>query len=180
MSLKSAKSSGSITTRLTLFYSLATFVLITLIALFLYGTTVHILHRANYQFLSNEIDILTKLLKKKSVNPLVLEQKVIEVPYTETGSVYHYYIRIIDDQNKLVIETPRMEQAFHNVAFFDKATVPQEKESDWWDSPNGHHYLLIKAPALYGKTDKTWTIQIALDISYQQIVINKYRIMLIC
>ncbi|MHB1948510.1 MAG: heavy metal sensor histidine kinase [Gammaproteobacteria bacterium] len=169
----------SIITRLTLFYSFAAFILITVIALLLYGTTVHILHRGNYQFLSNEVDILRKLLINKKVNPQVLEQKVIEVPYTETGSVYHYYIRILNDKNAVVIETPQMEKAFHNVPFFNKTTIPESKETDWWDSENGRNYLLIQAPAVYGANNHTWRIQIALDITYQQELISKYLILLI-
>lgn len=180
MYLKNADThTGSITTRLTLFYSFATFLLITIIALFMYGTTVHILHRANYQFLSNEVDILRKLLQHKSVSRLVLEQKVIEVPYTETGSVYHYYIRILDDKNRLVIETPQMDKVFRNISFFQKTDRPLTKETDWWNSTNGHNYLLIQSPATYGATNQTWWIQIALDISYQQTLISKYRSMLI-
>lgn len=169
---------GSITTRLTLFYSFAAFALITVIAFLLYGTTVHILHRANYQFLSNEVDILRKLLVNKKVNQQVLEQKVIEVPYTETGSVFHYYIRILNDKNQTVIQTPQMEKAFRYASFFNQIIIPSSKETDWWDSPNGRNYLLIQAPALYGATNHTWRIQIALDITYQQDLISKYRILL--
>lgn len=184
MSLKRAKNSflksGSITTRLTVLYSLATFILMTVITLFLYGVTVHILHHANYNFLSNEIDILSKLLKNKNVSYVVLEQRVIEVPYTETGSIYHYYIRILNDKNETVIETPRMKNVFKDVEFFQHATHSSIKEADWWNSSN-RNYLLMQSQALYGKTGKMWKIQIALDISYQQAVINKYSfVFIIC
>lgn len=177
MSSKNVNKSISITSRLTLFYSLTTFILITVIAFVLYGTTIHILHRANYQFLSNEVDILTKLLMKKPINHLLLEQKVIEVPFTDTGALYHYYIRILNDKNKRVIETPQMEKAFRHASFFNKTPIPSDKQSDWWDSDNGRHYLLMQAPVKYNDHN-IWRIQIALDISYQHAMIGKYQLLL--
>lgn len=164
----------SITTRLTLFYSVTTCILLIIIALCLYGATVHILHKANYQFLSNEVDILTKILKKKPLSWFVLEQKVVDVPYTETGSVYHYYIRILNEKSQSMIETPQMGSAFQNADFFKRAIKLQGKEVDWWNAQNGRNYLLIQAPVVYSSLNKTWRIQIALDITYQQVMIKKW------
>ncbi len=174
MFLKNIKN-NSITTRLTLFYSIATFLLITVIAFFLYGTTIHILHKANYHFLSREVDILANLIKKKSLNWSMLEQKVIEVPYTETGSDYHYFIRILNENNQIVLQTPQMDEVFHHTDFFNKKPLSSHKKIDWWSADKETNYVLIQAPVINGETNKYWRIQIALDISYQQAIINKYH-----
>lgn len=182
MFLKSAKinffKNKSITTQLTLVYSLTTFVLITAIAFFIYGTMVHILHNANSRFLSNEVVIITKLLKEKKLNLPVLQQKIIDVPYTETGSDYHYYIRIIDGNNKLFIETPQMGKVFQYASFFKKNIYLAGKEKDWWDAA-GRNYLLIQSPVNRQGDNKVWRIQIALDISYQQFMVRNYHIVLL-
>lgn len=148
--------------------------MITVIAFILYGTTVHILHVANNRFLSHEVDLLSKILKKYPKNEAILEQKVIDIPYSERGSVYHYYIRILNENNQTVIETPQMGKVFYNADFFNKANFPVSKENDWWNSALGDNYLLIRAPVHLGKSQKQGTILIALDISYQQKMIRKY------
>lgn len=182
MSLKSVNfKNSSITNQLTLFYSITTIILLTVIAFCLYATTIHILHRANYQFLSNEVDILTKILKKKPISWSVLEHKVVDVPFCETGSVYHYYIRILNENNQSIIETPQMGKGFQNTDFFNKTGISSNKEIDWWNSPKGRHYLLIQSPILHGEANKLLRIQIALDITYQQQMINKWLwILIIC
>lgn len=170
---------GSIRTRLTLFYSLTTFILLTVTASFLYGTTVHILYHANHQFLSHEIDILKNLLEKKPQNKLALEQEVIEVPHIETGSVYHYHIRILDAKNNILLQTPNTNTVLAKAEFFNQTASLPEKESAWWNAPNGDRYLLMQATSPFGKTKNILTIKVALNVSYQQQIINKYRSILI-
>lgn len=165
----------SITARLTFFYSTTTFILLTIVALFLYGTTIYVLHNANHQFLSNEIDILKNLLENKPNNRLALEQKVVEVPYTKTGSVYHYYIRILDDKRKIVLKTPETEGVFHKAAFFNTPGEYLHKEIQWWKGEGRNQFLLMQSEAKFGKTNRPWLIQVALDISYQQKMINQYQ-----
>lgn len=158
----------SITTRLTFFYSCTTILLVSLFAIFLYGTMIHILHNGNYQFLSSEVDIIAKVLNKNKVNNDILEHKIVEVPHTKTGSVYHYYIRLLDENNRVVIETPHMETFFQNTRFFDNLVKPNTKKTQWWTGTNKQKYILIKSPVFNKEKQRMWQVQIALDISYQQ------------
>lgn len=167
--------SSSIRTRLTFYYSLTTFALVTILASFLYFITTHILYSANYQFVTDEIKIIKKLLENKPDNHQALEQEVVEAPFTETGSVYHYYLRILDANQQVVLQTPHIDRALEKSPFFTQKLAPNSKQSAWWDSPDKRNYLLMQATSFLGKTQQLRIIQVALDISYQENIISKYR-----
>lgn len=173
------KQLNSITVRLTFFYSVATFILLFVIGLFLYGTTVHVLHRANNQFLSHEIVILKKLLKNQSKNRLALEQKVVEIPNAETGSAYHYFVRILDEKNNVVLQTPGIKKVLKNNRFLNrKAKLVNDKLKRW--SGDGYtQYVLMQSPVHFGPSHQSGLIQIALDVSYQQQMLKQYQVILL-
>lgn len=173
------KQLNSITARLTFFYSVATFTLLLVIALFLYGTTIHTLHRANSQFLSNEINILKNLLENKPKSHLALQQKVVEVPYAETGSVYHYFIRILNDKKKIELQTPGMKQALNNSGFILKPYLLEDQKIYKWRGKNSRQYVLMQAAANFNKSNHFWLIQVALDVSYQQKILHQYQLALV-
>src|SRR5689334_2695011 len=122
---------ASIKARLTLFYGLATAILLTVTALFLFCTTLHIMHKANQQFLSDEIDIIKNLLEKKSNHLFALKQEVTETPYTQTASEYHFYIRILDDKKKILLETPHFSNLLQSAKLFNQP-ASAHKNSAWW------------------------------------------------
>jgi len=173
MFLKRVKFFHSMTARLTFFYSAATFILLFVIGIFLYGTSVHVIHRANYHFLSHEIDILKNLIENKPNNRTALEQKVVEVPYTDTNSLHHYYVRILDSNQHLILQTPGIKkvlQATHflqaNVANFKLHRLQAGKDKQ---------YVFMQSLGRYKNTNQTWTIQVILDVTYQQQILNQYR-----
>lgn len=174
----SSNAKQSIKSRLTLFYGLATAVLLTFTALFLYFTTTHIMYQANQQFLSDEVDVLNNLLENKSDHLFALKQEVVEEPYTQTSSEYHYYIRIIDHQKNILLETPHFDTMLGGAEFFAQR-ASSEKESARWKSANGNPYILMQAIGGFGKAHEPVIIQVALDISYQQHIINKYSQLLV-
>lgn len=166
----------SITGQLTLFYSASTFILITVISLCLYLVIINILYSADRQFLRDEFTIIKNILESKHPNVLSLKQEVNLIPNSLQSSVYHYYIRVLDKQNNVLAETPNMSSIFRNNYFFNNLIyAPSNKNTKWRQSNAGKHYLLkqslIKAPT----GNKSWLVQMALDVSYQQIIINKYR-----
>lgn len=173
MSLRNAKSL-SIKSRLILFYSLATIVLLALVAVFLYWTMLDTLHDADHQFISAEIDILQYLLDTKPDDLGALKQEVNESPYALRNSVYRYYIRILDNQSNLIIETVGMKNALRGIDFRNTKIGSLDKISFWAQSLNGDNYLLMESTVIAKK--KSWLIQAALDVSYQQSLINNYKI----
>lgn len=164
-----------ISVQLTFFYSLSTFILITIVSFFFYLGMVNILHNADYQFLSDEINIIKNLLETKPNNLIALKQEIIDIPYSLNNSVYHYYIRVLDHNRKVVSETQHMDKIITHNAFFFNEKTSYKKQSQWWKADDGRHYLLMQSSVKVGKKRHLSVIQIALDVSYQKAVINKYR-----
>src|SRR5438552_14538 len=89
--LNSILNTISIRTRLTFFYSLSGFVLLTLLAIFLYWLTTNILYNADYQFLSDEIDTVQYILHNKAYNLSTLKQACVETPSERSRTIYRYF-----------------------------------------------------------------------------------------
>lgn len=178
MFLKSVKnifsSAGSVAGQLTLFYGASSFALLTVASLFLYWAMVNVLYNADQQFLLDEMNIIQNILEKNPDNILALKQEISDIPNSLQSSVYHYYIRMLDNNKNIIAETPYTNIFIQKNDFFNKNNF-SEKESQWWQSSKGNHYLLMQSVVKSSKENKSWLIQIALDVSYQQNIINKYR-----
>lgn len=98
----------SIRTRLAILYSFAAFIVLTLITLFLYWETLNILHRADYQYLSDEVEALQQILQYKRIDMGVLTKDIIEYSEKTGDSIYRCYTRIYKENNQVLIESPGM------------------------------------------------------------------------
>jgi two-component system heavy metal sensor histidine kinase CusS len=174
MSLKSANK-GSITLRLTIFYSLATFFLLAFVALFLYWGMSENLYQSDYQYVRDQIHALKNILQNKPHDFSALRQEVDEIPTVISETGYRYFIRVLDETGKLVIQTNGMQENFNEANFFNGKMKPAKKTFDWWIAPDGKEYLLMKARVYWGRSQKLWNTQVALDVSYQKSMIQLYR-----
>jgi two-component system heavy metal sensor histidine kinase CusS len=180
MFLKNAKrffvKSSSITVRLTLFYAIATFLLLVAIAFFLYWAMVSILYQNDKQFLVDKIAVVTYLLNNKDVDHSALKHEVCDVPFVLSNSIYHYSIRIMDKSDHTVLETMGMQNKFKDIDFFTKPLALAKRESQWWRANNGEKYLLMQTAVKIGSgSGSIRIIQAALDVSYQHAAISQYR-----
>jgi len=143
------------------------------IALFLYWVTINILYKADYQFLSDEVDTVQYILHNKAYNVSALKQAVIDTPSERNGSIYRYYIRVSDDKGQLIIATPGMESILAvSKAAATNTTDLLAKKRYWWYENNDTNYLVIQSPVQLGIKNNFGKIQIALDISYQHKVVS--------
>lgn len=163
---------SSIRTRLTFFYTLAVFVVLTIIVLILYWTTIHLLYKADYEFLADEVDTIQYILEKNPINEIALKEAVVDAPLSPEGSIYRYFIRILDNKKNLLIETPGTKQVLQNVNNLHKSSEFIEKKRFFWYENNDSKYLLIQAPIMLGKKSSVGFVQIALDITYQHSIIH--------
>jgi two-component system, OmpR family, heavy metal sensor histidine kinase CusS len=175
MFLKSVKkifsNRTSIKSQLTVFYTAASFFLVSCIAVFLYWQIINVLHQNDRQFLLDEMHVIQYLLEKNDTR--LLQHEIIDVPRVMKNSIYHYSIRIIDPQNKIVMSTPGMENALHGIRT-DFTTAEQITYSDeWWHTKHHDTYLLMRS--IVNATAGRWIIEAALDISDQHEMIVKYR-----
>ncbi|VVC77293.1 Sensor kinase CusS [Aquicella siphonis] len=168
----------SIRTRLTLFYSLAAFIIMTVITLFLYWESVNVLYKADYQFLADEAESIQHILQNNKLNSNALAQAVIDVPAHHGNSIYRHYVRILDENNNTIIETPGSPK----IPLVDPARNPPSahhfKKSYRWYNTHDTSYLLVQTPVTLPK-GKSGIMLITLDISYQHAVISDRKFLII-
>lgn len=180
MLLKNAKSvfspTRSITTRLTVFYAVATFILLVVIAIFLYLGMIGFLYQNDQQFLSDEIEVVQYLLGSQDHDQSALKHEVRDVPFVLAHSMYHYAIRVIDNNDHIVMQTPGMREALRTADFFNKTSKKVGKRNQWWYAPNGDKYLLMEVVRKNNQQENgVWMVQAALNVSAQHAVIDLYR-----
>lgn len=168
----------SIKTRLTLYYSLAAFIVFTTITLFLYWETINILYKADYQFLSDEVDTIQRIIQNKSSNAAALQQAVFTVPAQHGNSIYKHYVRILDNNNQVVIETPGIPQILPLDGTSKQTSTHTDRKYYRWYTYHDTKYLLIHS-TIKLKNNQSGMIQIALDITNQHAVISDRKFVII-
>ena len=175
MSLKSVKKAWinrrSITLLLTLYYTFATSILLAVITLSLYWAMVGALSKAEHQFLTDEISILQHIVSTKKHDLHAIKYDVSEISYLLDNSVYNYYIRILDENRKTIVQSKGMDHVVQRTSFFDNHIGTNK--SYWWQTSDGKSYLLMQSIAEH--SSRQWIIQVALDVTYQRNEIMEYR-----
>lgn len=162
----------SITERLITIYTLFSLLLLLTITLSLYWIFASRLNKENHLFLENNVLVLQGIMQQQPHDLSALQEEVVLEP-----SLNHYFTRIIDEQGNVLIETPHMRdhippQVFEglDLNFFPPFAIRK------WSTTEAHHkkkyYLLINAKAY---PEKNQSIQIALDITKNQEIIQYYR-----
>lgn len=168
----------SIRTRLTVFYSIAAFILLTVITVFLYWETINILYKADYQFLSDEVESIQYAMQNKQANLAALKKEAIASPTQAIDSIYRYYVRIFDDHSQILIETPEISHILPPDTNISLTHKHVSKKTFRWYSYNNNNYLLVQAPIKYSK-GKYGAVQIVLDISYQHTVMSDRKYLMV-
>lgn len=163
----------SIKTRLTIFYSIAAFVVLTILSLMLYWQTINVLYKTDYRFLSDEVDTIKYILNNEPFDIRELKQAVIDAPTQTDRSIYRYYIRVLDSKEMTIMETPEMGDILPSNQF---AYKPHHKASYHWYNKNDKRYLLIRS-SVHLQNNSTGLIEIVLDISYQHAFISDRKIL---
>ncbi|MBI3611513.1 MAG: heavy metal sensor histidine kinase [Nitrospirae bacterium] len=160
---------GSITGRLTVLYTASAVGMLVAATGFLYWVLVKNLEKTDRLFLTDKIQVLRAILRGYPGETEGLEEEV------NLGGPYD--VRILDKENRTLIETPDMARhlppsAFpHPIGFSKMAKAGIKRRL-----PNGRSYLLIAAWAESGRSDANpRLLQVALDISNEEILIVGYR-----
>ena len=168
-----APANWSITSRLTWTYTFSAFCILITTALTLYWIFTTRLEKENYKFLVNNILILQKALQnKKNSNADFLNEEIVLEP-----AIYHYYVRVIDENGQILHETPGMSDKVDMAPF--SQIIPKADDhfpAIYWKSERKNHrtkyYLLLNAQVAQ---DDNRYIQIAKDISSERDIIIDYR-----
>lgn len=164
-SLKNANNPSpiSIKYRLAFFYSVSVFVLLAFIAVFLYWQMSNVLHKADYQFLDSQVEEIQDLLLANQHVSMdsALKKVIVENPLDSMNANYRYFIRIINHDGRIQLETPGIADIVTN----EQVSYEKEIKYFWYDK-NKIHYLLVQHAAKM--PDGTLKhIQVLLDVSSQ-------------
>ncbi|MDC4225172.1 MAG: hypothetical protein MPW17_11315 [Candidatus Manganitrophus sp.] len=103
---KRLPNAGSITAKLTFLFSLSAFVIFGAAALFFNWVVERNLHNEDNQFLADKIHVLRRILQER---PDDLDFLRAEAEWEVAARQFvPYYVRVLDDQMRTVIETPEM------------------------------------------------------------------------
>ncbi len=176
MSLKNVKKNkffSSIKSRLIFLYSLGVFFLLSTVCIFLYWQTINTLHKADYQFLDDEVENVQILLNARDQYSKSIKQAVMIDPIQSENSMYRYFIRIVDDKAGVISETPGM----RNILPAYQLNNTSRKKYRWY-SKNDVTYLLVQKSIFINPERKAY-IQILLDVSSQHSFINDRKNLLL-
>jgi two-component system heavy metal sensor histidine kinase CusS len=182
------KPRGSIVARLTALYTVSALAMLLLAAVFLHWTLVVNFHRQDAQFLADKVQLLRTILSRTPADAADLQEEV----EWETASLHFtkYYARVLDADDRTLMETPGMSNALP-VALFPLPTDAPQLESQVVIRTvrGGQKFLLLSAnaesrgeaplarqspvSAVSGSSRRI--IQVALDVSAEDAFLRHYR-----
>ncbi|MBI4660845.1 MAG: heavy metal sensor histidine kinase [Verrucomicrobia bacterium] len=164
----------SITRQLTLHYVVSTAALLLLAGGFLYWTLRRNLDHTRHALLASKIEVLRVLLRE----PDKMAALTSEVEHEASEShPLRYYLRILDEQNRVLLETPGMKDLAPVGLFPDPVETSAESINNIQQkSQSGRSLLFLAVQAVAGLagTEKR-TLQIALDTSSGSALLADYR-----
>ncbi|MGH8613125.1 MAG: heavy metal sensor histidine kinase [Gammaproteobacteria bacterium] len=165
----------SLARRLTLLYAGSSFLMLLLAAAYLYWSLVDNLELEDSAFLANEIQECRSLLHESPHDEHALAHEIQIEP--AANPVIKYYMRLLNNQGRILLETPRMANVLP-VASFPVAIATTEipMRGTFWKSGSGESYLLMSALAQVDMDGIAPRIlHIALDVSAEEALIARYR-----
>lgn len=142
---------------------------------FLYWVLVRSLERENNQFLADKVHVLRAILRDRPDNIDALEEVKLEGAALQFSK---YYVRILDERGRTLIETPGMDAIDAGpLAFPTPIEVTQTPGAGRrWKSRNDESYLLIAARTELGPSgEDRRLLQLVLDVSHSELLLADYR-----
>jgi two-component system heavy metal sensor histidine kinase CusS len=170
-------------TWLTLYYSVSVFVLLAAASAFLYWGLERSMDQQNRDYVHQKMQVLVQLLQEQPLNRAGIEQEVREEAEISGHSGSPFFLRILDADDRLIVETPGMASILPE-AVFPAANMTEPKQRSW-SAHGGLEFLLGSVLAsASAPTLAQWRVQAALNVSSEQGVLSRYRrdiaIVLIC
>lgn len=164
----------SIARRLTLLYAGSSLLMLVLAAAYLYWSLVRDVERDDNDFLANKIQECRRLMMEGAKDSGLLAHEI----ETEAAAsqFIKYFVRLVDGQGKVVLETPGMPELLPT-NYFPAALggdlVPSRGKI--WKLASGAAYSLKAAQAPAPRTGAAPVLQVALDVTSDEALITGYR-----
>ncbi|MBI5386901.1 MAG: heavy metal sensor histidine kinase [Verrucomicrobia bacterium] len=165
----------SITRRLTLLYAASTAALLLLAGGFLYWTLKSSLEQTRHGLLASKIEVLRLLLREQPEKAQALASEVEHE--AGEGHPLKYYLRILDEQDRVLLETPGLEKLIPAELFPPPVEVTAGPLKDVQQKRQaGRSFLLMSVRAPTGTAGREQrTLQIAVDVSAGAALLTNYR-----
>jgi two-component system heavy metal sensor histidine kinase CusS len=160
--LKQTKKIRSIQSQLLFLYSIVIVCILTLAAIGFFWEEQNIVNRADYNFIADEVNDIQFIIAEKSNDMDLLKQKIITKPLRTHNSMYRYYIRVLDDENHVLLETPGMPEVL------EAANSPEQKSD----------FMRIESPVIFKDRAQQGMVQVVLDTAYEHRITKDRRIFL--
>lgn len=164
----------SITGRFTVLYVASTAALLLLAVGFLYLALERNLHARDDALLTSKVQVLRLLLREQ---PDKTQALASEVEHEAAESPLRYYLRILDDQGRVLIETPGMKDLLPVALFPAPAPVSAESPVSLDEFSRAHQsFLLLAVQATAGAGGREPRfLHVALDVSTDLALLADYR-----
>lgn len=160
------------TTLLTLYYTVCTAVLLAAASGLLYWSISRSLVRADEDFLTHKMQVLTLILQRQPLDRVGLEQEVLDEARISARSRSPFLLRVLGADGRLLTETPGMNAITPVQAFPPAGARPAQARRI--ASLHGKT-LLLAALSLPGPPGDSWRVQAALDIDADMRLLRRYR-----
>ena len=158
----------SLVSRLTLWFSASTFLLVLIATASLYWSLARTLHHEDDLLISDRVQAMSQLLKSDSTNLELIKNRV-EIEWANRKFEL-VFVRILDQSGRTVTETP----GFSSVSVFDSVSDVSTEKTD----PKTFRVYKVKtthAEIFQNSIPQIYTIQIALDRTTESGFLATYR-----
>ena len=159
-------------------YTFSISLLLIMIVAFFYEELSSSLREEEKQLLAEKVHFIRTVLKRSEDNRIFFEEEIRRGVRTEDYKPYFiYFIRILEPQGSVLIETPGMAKilpaSIFPIPFAEKNQSNLAQKPVRWDKADGNTYLLLAAKA--DMKPHTHVIQLAMDISYEEMLLQIYE-----
>ncbi|SRR5579871_856717 len=163
---------ASLAARMTLWYALSTFSLVLMASGFLYHALSESLAHDEDALLSEKFQNLTVRMDDRTSDLNDLREFVGELPMWYRNA--SFWTRILDDQGRLLTETPGMSHSLPLALF---KTLPSKNGNPMATSTEGRPFRIFSATGIWTghSPPSRVTAQMAVDITSDQAILAKFR-----
>jgi two-component system heavy metal sensor histidine kinase CusS len=163
---------GTLAFRLTAWYVLAGLALVVFTSASLFFVLVTELKKSTDLFLADKIHVLRTMLRERPDDWDGLRE---EIELESAARRYQqFYIRLLDERNVPLLTTPEMAEQL-DLSQLTAQTQSRPERAESMQGRNGRLFFVMSAAANIGRSAQTDTVQIAIDISQQELLLARYR-----
>lgn len=164
----------SLADRLTAWYALTSLLLISCTAALLYWALAANIRSDDDLFLADKVHVLRTILRDRPNDVSALKE---EVELESAARRYEqFYVRLLDENGQEQLSTPGMDGLLAPQLF--SGVIPAEAEpgrGTELQSAQGGHFWALAARATIGHSNRTWSIQIGVDETHDEVLLAAYR-----